>query len=47
MNLPADKVKAALAAAWNATEELKNPPSEEISNLTREKYSTREWNYKF
>src|ERR1035437_4203865 len=47
MNLPAEKAKAALAASWNADEELKNPPLEEISKLAREKYSTREWNFKF
>ena len=47
LNLPAEKVKAALVAAWNADEELKNPPLEEISKLAREKYSTREWNFKF
>ena len=47
LNLPAEKVKAVLVAAWNADEELKNPPLEEISKLAREKYSTREWNFKF
>ena len=47
LNLPAEKVKAALVAAWNADEELKNPPLKEISKLAREKYSTREWNFKF
>jgi lipoate---protein ligase len=47
LNLPAEKVKAALAKEWNATEELKNPPLEEISKLVREKYATREWNFKF
>ncbi len=47
LNLPAEKVKAALAKAWNANEELKNPPLEEIKKLAREKYSTREWNFKF
>jgi lipoate-protein ligase A len=47
LNLPAEKVKATLVAAWNADEELKNPPLEEISKLAREKYSTREWNFKF
>ena len=47
LNLPAEKVKTALVAAWNADEELKNPPLEEISKLAREKYSTREWNFKF
>ena len=47
LNLPAEKVKAALAKEWNANEELKNPPLEEISKLARKKYSAREWNYKF
>ncbi len=47
LNLPAVKVKAALAKEWNANEELKNPPLKEISQLAREKYATREWNFKF
>jgi lipoate-protein ligase A len=47
LNLPAAKVKAALAKEWNADEKLKNPPMEEISQLAREKYSMREWNFKF
>jgi lipoate-protein ligase A len=47
LNLPAEKVKTALAKEWNATGELKNPPLEEIKKLAREKYSAREWNYKF
>ena len=47
LNLPAGKIKAALAAAWGATEEIKNPPREKISRLAREKYSTRAWNFKF
>src|SRR5476651_1691884 len=47
LNLPAEKVKAALANEWNTTEELKNPPLEEIQKLAREKYATREWNFKF
>ncbi len=47
LNLPAAAVKAALAKEWNATEELKNPPLEEISKLAKEKYSAREWNFKF
>jgi lipoate-protein ligase A len=47
LNLSAEKVKAALAREWNANEELKNPPLEEISQLAREKYATREWNFKF
>jgi lipoate---protein ligase len=47
LNLPAEKVKTALAQAWNANEELKNPPLKEISKLAREKYSTHDWNFRF
>jgi lipoate-protein ligase A len=47
LHLPVEAVKAALAKEWNANEELRNPPVEEISKLAREKYSTREWNFKF
>jgi lipoate-protein ligase A len=47
LNLPAEVVKTALAKAWHAGEEFKNPPLEEISKLAREKYSAREWNFKF
>ena len=47
LNLPAEKIKAALADAWQARDELPNPPLAKIETLAREKYSTREWNYKF
>jgi lipoate-protein ligase A len=47
LQLPAAKIKNALAKAWGANEELKEFPREEISTLAREKYSTREWNFKF
>ena len=47
LNLPAAKVKAALAKEWNAIEELKNLPPEEISKLASEKYAMRDWNFKF
>ena len=47
LNLPAEKVKAALAAAWNANEPFPTPPLDEIKKLAREKYSTHEWNFKF
>ncbi|HEY5040851.1 MAG TPA: lipoate--protein ligase family protein [Verrucomicrobiae bacterium] len=47
LNLPAEKVKAALAKAWHAEEELKNPPLEEIFRLAKEKYSASAWNLKF
>jgi lipoate-protein ligase A len=47
LDFPADKVKAALKQAWNANEELKSLPAAEINKLAQEKYSTREWNFKF
>lgn len=47
LNLPVDKVKAALVKEWSATAELKHPPLDEIKKLAHEKYSTSEWNFKF
>jgi lipoate-protein ligase A len=47
LNMPAEKVKAVLRLAWKAEEPLKNPPLEKIMALAREKYATREWNFKF
>ena len=42
-----EKVKTALRQAWKAEEELNNPPLKTIRTLAREKYATREWNFKF
>jgi len=47
LNMPADKVKAAMQKVWKAALPLQNPPLKQISKLAREKYSTREWNSKF
>jgi len=47
LNMSSEKVKAALRQAWKAEEPLKNPPLEQIKALARDKYATREWNYKF
>ncbi len=47
LKLPAEKMKAALAEAWQANDALNHPPLDAIARLAREKYSTREWNYKF
>lgn len=47
LNWPVEKIKAALVKGWNANEILKNPPLENISKLAGERYTTREWNYKF
>lgn len=46
LNLPADQVKAALQAAWNATDELQNFPEQDARKLATQKYSTNEWNLK-
>jgi lipoate-protein ligase A len=47
LGLPGEKIKAAFAQAWGVNEEFKNPPLAEIKKLALEKYSTREWNFKF
>ncbi len=47
LKMPANKVKAALQKVWNAKSLLKNLPLEKISALGREKYATREWNFRF
>lgn len=46
LNLPADTVKTALKQSWNAIEELKGFPKQEIQKLAMQKYSTDEWNFK-
>jgi lipoate-protein ligase A len=47
LNVPANEVKAALRQTWKAEEPLDNPPLEKITALARDKYATREWNFKF
>jgi lipoate-protein ligase A len=47
LNAPANEVKAALRRSWKAEEPLKNSPLEKIIALARDKYATREWNFKF
>ena len=47
INVSAEKVKAALQKAWSADSPLPNPPLEKIASLSREKYTTNEWNFKF
>jgi lipoate-protein ligase A len=47
LNVPSEKVKAAICQAWNATEELKVYPRTETRRLAAEKYSTAGWNFKF
>ncbi|HTB84088.1 MAG TPA: lipoate--protein ligase family protein [Candidatus Sulfotelmatobacter sp.] len=47
LDLPAEKIKAALVQAWGAQAEVKDPPFAEIKKLALEKYSTLAWNFKF
>jgi len=47
LNVPVESVKAALQKTWKAEELLNNPPLDKIATLAKEKYSTREWNFKF
>ncbi|MGA2280977.1 MAG: lipoate--protein ligase family protein [Verrucomicrobiota bacterium] len=47
LKVSADKVKVAMRQTWKAEEPLKNLPLEEITALSRDKYATREWNFKF
>ena len=47
LNVPAEQIKAALAKAWNAVGSLEPLPVDAIHKLAREKYATREWNFKF
>ena len=47
INVSAEKLKAALQKTWDAGSPLENPPLEKITSLSREKYSTNEWNFKF
>jgi lipoate-protein ligase A len=47
LDLPADSVKSALREAWHADKPLKNLPRERIQLLSRDKYVTKEWNFKF
>jgi len=47
LNLPAEKVRAALAKEWTAVGAFNHPPLAEISKLAREKYSAQGWNFRF
>jgi lipoate---protein ligase len=47
LQVPAARVKDAMRRVWLAEQELLYPPLDRVSSLTREKYATREWNYKF
>lgn len=47
LNLPSSVLKSALQKAWSAKTPLPNILGEKISELTRQKYATEEWNLKF
>ena len=47
INVSAEKVKAALQKAWDAGSLLTSPPLDKIKALSRERYLTNEWNFKF
>ena len=47
LNLPAEAVKSAFAQVWNAVPASLEIPREKITRLAKEKYATREWNFKF
>jgi len=46
LDLPAEKIKAALQNAWNANDAMDSLPLPEIHRLVTQKYSTDEWNLK-
>jgi lipoate-protein ligase A len=47
LNLPAPKVKETLREAWNAGDALEVVPRDAIALLARDKYVTKEWNFRF
>jgi lipoate-protein ligase A len=47
LDFPAEMVKTALREAWNASEPLKVVPHDAIASLARDKYVTKEWNFRF
>jgi lipoate-protein ligase A len=47
LDLPADAVKTALRETWNADDPLEVVPHEKIALLARDRYVTKEWNFKF
>ena len=47
LSVPAETVKRELRSAWNADVPLQNVPHERIQLLSRDKYMTDRWNFKF
>src|SRR5262249_16586710 len=47
LNIKRAAIKDALRKTWQAAEFFTEVPTEQISALVTEKYSRREWNYRF
>jgi lipoate-protein ligase A len=47
LDLSANAVKEALREAWGASEKVETIPQDAIALLARDKYVTKEWNFKF
>lgn len=47
LNLPVDDVKQALRETWTANKHFEATPRDGIALLARDKYATKEWNFKF
>jgi lipoate---protein ligase len=47
LRIPAELLRTTLQKAWNATEPLSEIPFDRMTRLARDKYATREWNFKF
>ena len=47
LDVPATKIKQALAKAWDAKTKFGKVPEEKIEELVRERYSKDDWNLKF
>ena len=47
LNVPAKKIKSALKQIWSADEPAKILPKDLINQLVKERYSNRDWTFKF
>ena len=47
LNLPSGAVKKVMEEAWSAESKLEVVPQDAIALLTRDRYVTKEWNFKF
>ena len=47
LRIPPELLKSLLLQTWAATESFTSFPSEQIQSLARQKYASRDWNFKF